>query len=337
MPSPAAPDYTQGLDSDARVLVTGGSGFIGTNLVGAYRAAGVNVRNADIAAPRNPADRNLWVAADVDQMDSLRAIVESFTPTHVFHLGARTDLDGDRLTDYSANVSGVTNVLEVLHGASTRPARVVVASSRMVCEIGYQPKSDEDYCPPNAYGASKVETERIVRATADIPWVLVRPTSIWGPWFDVPYRDFFLAVARGRYVHPAGRSISKNFGYVGNTIWQLHRLMTAPEPDVRARTFYVGDPAIEVRDFADRISRALGRRATREVPLGVLRALALTGDVIERVGRRAPLTSFRLNNLLTPMHHDLAALASVAGEPPFGLDESVPTTVAWLREQRLVV
>ncbi len=319
------------------MLVTGGSGFIGTNLVGAYRTAGVLVRNADIVAPRNPADRDLWVEANVNQRDSLHAVVENFRPTHVYHLGARTDLDGDQLTDYPTNTSGVTNVVEVLHGASTRPARLVVASSRMVCKIGYQPKSDEDYCPPNAYGASKVETERIVRATAEIPWVLVRPTSIWGPWFDVPYRDFFLSIARGRYVHPAGRSIPKNFGYVGNTIWQLHRLMTAAEPDVNARTFYLGDPEIEVRDFADRISRALGRRRTREVPLGVLRVLALTGDIMERAGRRAPLTSFRLDNLLTPMHHDLNALAAVTGEPPFGLNESVPTTVAWLREQRLVV
>jgi len=66
----------------------------------------------------------------------------------------------------------------------------------------------------------------------DLPWVLVRPTSIWGPWFDVPYRNFFLSVARRRYVHPAGKRIHKSFGFVGNITWHLHRLMIAPRPQV---------------------------------------------------------------------------------------------------------
>ena len=181
-------------------------------------------------------------------------------------------------------------------------ARTVVASSRLVCRLGYEPRSDEDYCPTTAYGASKVETERIVRATTDLPWVLVRPTSIWGPWFGVPYRDFFLNVARGRYVHPAGRRIEKSFGYVGNTTWQLHRLMTAHPADVLGRTFYLGDdPPIEVLDLARRISATLGRRAPRTVPLPLLRSAAIAGDVAERAGVRAPLTSFRLDNLLTPV------------------------------------
>jgi len=178
--------------------------------------------------------------------------------------------------------------------------RVVIASSRLLCRIGYQPKSDDDYCATTAYGASKIETERLVRGTVDLPWVLVRPTSIWGPWFDVPYRDFFVSVARRRYVHPAGKRIHKSFGFVGNTAWHLHRLMTAPSAQVLGRTFYLADdPPIEVRDFADRISAALGTRRARNAPLPVLKALARAGDLLERTGRRAPLTSFRLANLLT--------------------------------------
>ncbi len=207
----------------------------------------------------------------------------------------------------------------------------------MVCRIGYEPVSDFDYCPPTAYGASKVETECLVRSAKAIPWVLVRPTSIWGPWFDVPYRDFFFSVARGRYVHPAGRRIPKSFGFVGNTTWQLHRLMTAPDAGVLGRTFYLADePPIEVRDLADRIGAALDKRPVRGVPLPVLRALAWAGDLLERAGWRSPLTSFRLANLLTPMIHDLAPLTRVTGTAPYGLDVSVHVTVAWMRRQGLL-
>lgn len=329
-------DFT-GLPDGARILVTGGSGFIGTNLVGEYRAAGLAVRNADVARPRNADQSDTWSPVDITRIDQLAAVVSDFRPTHVVHLAARTDLDGRHVADYPANTTGVANLLNILTRASPPVERLVVASSRLVCRIGHQPRSDDDYCPTTAYGASKVETEGLVRRGGDVPWVLVRPTSIWGPWFDVPYRDFFLSVARRRYVHPAGKRIHKSFGFVGNTTWQLHRLMIAPNAQAVGRTFYLADdPPIEVRDFADRISAALGRRPTLDAPLALLRAMARAGDLLERTGRPSPLTSFRLANLLTPMVYDLAPLAAVSGAAPFSLDAGVAMTVDWLRREGLV-
>ena len=322
---------------DARVLVTGGSGFIGTNLVSAYRGAGIVVTNFDTEAPRNDADRDLWVRADLRRYDEFAAALHAFGPTHVFHLGARTDLDGRGVDDYDANVHGVANVLRAVRTANVPVVRTVVASSRLVCRLGYQPTSDDDYCPTTAYGASKVQTERLVRATTDLPWVLVRPTSIWGPWFGVPYRDFFLNVARGRYMHPAGRRIEKSFGFVGNTTWQLHRLMTAPAADVLERTLYLGDdPPIEVLELAKRISATLGKRPPRSVPVGALKLLAAAGDVAERAGVRSPLTSFRLRNLITPMVFDLAPLMRIAGPLPYDEPAGVSATVAWMRYEGLL-
>jgi nucleoside-diphosphate-sugar epimerase len=306
--------------------------------VGAYRAAGLTVRNADVAPPRNTDDSDNWSRTDITRIDELQEVFSDLRPTHVVHLAARTDLDGREVSDYAANTTGVENLLTVLGEAPDPVNRVVIASSRLVCRIGYQPRFDEDYCPTTAYGASKVETERLVReAVVALPWVLVRPTSIWGPWFDVPYRDFFLSIARRRYVHPAGKRIHKSFGFVGNTTWHLHRLMTAPGPQVLGRTFYLADdPPIEVRDFADRISAALRRRRARDAPLLVLRALARGGDMLERTGRRAPLTSFRLANVVAPMVYDLAPLTAASGDPPFGLDAGVAMTVDWMRREGLV-
>lgn len=316
--------------------MTGGSGFIGTNLVSAYKAAGVCVVNADVAPPRNPADRDAWIRTDVRHRDQLEHAFCVAQPTHVFHLGARTDLDSRRVADYDSNVGGVANLLSILETAPS-VARTVVASSRMVCRIAYEPTADDDYCPTTAYGASKVETERLVRAKRALPWVLVRPTSIWGPWFGAPYRDFFLSIARGHYVHPAGRRIPKSFGFVGNTVWQLHSVMVAPDRDVLGRTFYLADdPPLEVGAFAKRISAAVGRRPARAVPVPVLRAIARAGDVLERAGIRAPLTTFRLDNLLTPMLHDVGALMRLSGALPYDEAEGVAATVKWMRGEGLL-
>ena len=110
-------------------------------------------------------------------------------------------------------------------------------------------------------------------------WVIVRPTSIWGPWGGAPYRDFFLSLARGTYVHPAHEAVRKHYGYVGNIVHQLDRLLTAPAERVEGRTFYLADPdPIDVWTFAGAIRRALGLPPPRSGPG--------RADAAHRVGRR---------------------------------------------------
>jgi GlcNAc-P-P-Und epimerase len=320
--------------SPMHVLVTGGSGFLGTNLAEHLLGHGAEVLSIDTRPPRLNIHRQQW--RDVDILDRTRvaAAVRDFEPTLLFHLAARTDLHGTSLDEYAANVQGLENVIAAVRKTPSLK-RVVFASSRMVCRIDHRPKRDDEYSPPNAYGESKVAGERIVRdAGLEVPWLIVRPTSIWGPLFDVPYKTFFLAIAHGRYVHAPGQGVEKSFGYVGNTVHQLERLATAPESAVSGRTFYLGDyPPVNTRDLAERIRAEIGAPRIRTVPHGLLRAAAVAGDALRRLGwREPPLTSFRLSNLTAPMVFDLSPLEEVVGPLPHSLDAGIRSTVEWLRK-----
>lgn len=317
-----------------RYLVTGGSGFIGTNLVEAFRSEGHAVLNADVRPPMHPLHQKLWVSADLVNVDSLNTVFRDFSPTHVFHLGARTDLLGKSLSDYAANTDGVSNIVRA---ARTCPSvrRVIYCSSRLVCKIGYQPNSATDYCPTTAYGESKVQGEKIVRdaALSEHEWTIVRPTSLWGPWFGIPYRTFFDLVKKGRYVHPSGKIIRKSFGYVGNAVFQLRSIMHAAPRDVNGGLFYVGDyDPIEVRGFAEEIARAFGAPSIRQVPTVILSIAAVAGDLLQRIGyRNPPLTTFRLENLMTEMVHDFVDLPRITGPLPYSVSSGVRDTVEWMR------
>jgi nucleoside-diphosphate-sugar epimerase len=316
-----------------RILITGGSGFIGTNLVQHYLELGVPVLNLDSDPPRDPQHASVWRKVDLVDRGDVVAEVAAFGATHVLHMGARTDLAGRSVSDYAANTVGTENMIAALRDLSTLE-RVIFASTRLVCRIGYEPVSDEDYCPTTAYGESKVASERIVR-TANLPssWAIVRPTSIWGPWFAVPYKLFFLAIGRGRYVHVRNRNPAKSFGFVGNTVHELDRLLHAPDAEVHGKTLYLADyPPVRVRDMAERIRDAMGASPIRTVPLPLLKVAALGGDIAHRVGwRDPPLTGFRLNNLLTEMVYDLRPLERIVGELPFSLDQGIKRTVEWMK------
>jgi nucleoside-diphosphate-sugar epimerase len=317
-----------------RVLVTGGSGFIGTNLVDHYVRSGATVLNIDIAPPRNPAHQALWVKVDICDNSALRRTVEDFAPEVVLHMAARTDLHGRSTDDYPANTLGVSNLIAALR-ASGSMRIAVFASSMLVCKIGYRPTSETDYCPSTAYGESKIEGELRVRreATDAFPWVILRPTSIWGPWFGPPYRDFFTAIENGWYVHPREQRIRRNYGFILNSVHQIDRLVSASGADLLGRTVYQADyEPIELKAWADSIQRHLHLRPIRELPLPLFRLAALGGDLLLKLGvKHVPMSSFRLNNLLTETLHDTAPLERLVGPLPYDMDRAVAVTCDWLR------
>lgn len=320
----------------ARILITGGSGFIGTNLVQYCLERGDEVMNVDFRPPRQAAHSAVWRNADLLDGETLGQAVRDHAPEVVFHLAARTDLEGNTPADYLANTDGVRNLVGSLR-SQQKPAFVVFASSMLVCRIGYQPRGEDDYCPSTAYGQSKVEGERIVRQSAHgFRWIIVRPTSIWGPWFGAPYRDFFTAVRRGIYLHPRHRSIRRSYGFVLNSVAQLAMLADGVDR-LAGRAIYLADyEPIELKGWADTIRRAFGARVVPEVPLALLRVAARTGDLLQRAGWHSPpMTSFRLNNLLTDMIHDTIPLQSVLPRLPYTMQEGVDITVRWMQEHRV--
>lgn len=318
-----------------RVLITGGSGFIGTNLVQHWREQGADVLNLDLAAPVHPEHKPFWRDIDIRHKDAYAAACAEFRPDVFFHLAARADLDGNTVSDYDANTVGVENTVAAAK-ASGAP-RVLFMSSQLVCTPGYQPKTDEDYCPPNPYGESKVIGEQIVRTAAgdSFAWVLLRPTSIWGPWFRQPYREFFDRVRRGTYVEARGVRVYKSFGYIGNTMHQLARLAECPPEQIQGRVLYLADyEPVLVSGWGDMIRRAWSAPAIRQVPLPFLRAGAVAGDVLKKAGVRGfPITSYRLRNLLTDTPQDMEPLRAICGDLPYTQQQGTDATVAWMQAQ----
>jgi len=318
----------------SRLFVTGGSGFIGTNLVQFLADRGCEVLNFDCKVPLNGRHGKYHLRGEILDPVALQSAIRSFQPDLVVHLAARCDLDGSTKAEYAANTIGVRNVISAIHSAGS-VKRVVFSSSRYVHSTAVQPQRDDEYSPFTNYGASKAEGETIVRSCGlGIPWVIIRPTSIWGPWFGIPYRGFFDAVRKGLYAHPRGERLYKTYGYVGNIVHQIWKFISAPADKVKGRTFYVADyQPLEIRETAEIIRETFGAPPIRDIPVVALRTLAKAGDGFKRLGwNNPPLTSFRLNNLRTQMVYDMSATQDVVGPCPFTLKEGVRATVDWIKQ-----
>jgi GlcNAc-P-P-Und epimerase len=321
-----------------KIFITGASGFIGTNLINHLYKQGHKLVNYDIAKPRNPAQTSLWQPGDVRDLTGLKTAIEKFSPDYLIHLAARTDLDGKNIDEYDSNTIGTLNIVEAIANSKTIK-KVLFTSSRLVCKIGYTPSSDDDYCPTTFYGESKVIGERIVKEKAykiNPSWMILRPTSIWGPWFGTPYKEFFMSVLRSRYFHPKGLRITKSFGFVGNSVYQIEKLLDAPNTLTHSKTFYLTDyPPIEVNHWANLIAQKNGKQKVREAPIWFLATLAFAGNLLKKMGmKKPPLTTFRLNNIITNMVYNTQNLENICGKLPDSTETGIEKTLEWLKTQQ---
>ena len=313
-----------------RILVTGGSGFIGTNFMAFQAAQGVALLNLDWNPPLDPDHRAWWKEIDLMDQASVQAAFDAFKPTHVVHLAARTDTDEPVDVDaYRQNHEGTRILLEVVKRCAC-VERIVVTSTQFVCEAGYQPKNDLDFKPFTVYGESKRRTEMITREAAlTCCWTIIRPTTIWGPW-SLRYRDVMFKVMRkGLYFHPGKGRVVRSYGYVGNVVWQIDRMLHAPRPVVDGRVFYVGDRPFDLKEWVEVVSRVLVGKPVRYIPTFLIQLLAWVGDAFKLVGLPFPITSGRFRSMtsdyITPMDKTIDAL----GEAPFSIEAGVKETVKW--------
>lgn len=312
-----------------KILITGASGFIGTNVLEYFKDK-AEVINIDIKQPINRSHTAYWKQVDITDEETTIATFSSFDPDYIIHLAARTDLFGKSLKDYDANVTGVENVLKAA-AKCPRLKKILITSSMLVCHAGYQPKHQKDYQPTTWYGKSKLETEKIVwNNPPSCDWAILRPTSMWGAWFDEPYRKFFDMVRKRMYVHIGHISCTKTYGYIENAVYQIEQILFHATQEEDNKVFYLGDnPAIYIEEWANQIAHEVGYKVMR-VPYGLVKCAALIGDVFRSMGFLVPISSFRLKNMSTDNIVNLDNTYAIAPHPPVDRIEGIKRTLAWM-------
>ena len=319
--------------SGRSVLVTGGSGFIGTHLVEALVRAGATVTNLDVRAPNVEAHRAYWRECDVLDEPSLGGAIAEAAPEVVYHLAAVADIRSDAAS-MRVNTAGLAHVLDQARRVPGSPL-VVHFSTQLVAEPGHQPTGPLDFAPYTEYGVSKAASEELLHQAGDGPdWVIVRPTTVWGPWHPTFPDQLWRYLERGLYVHPGGRDPRRSYGYVGNVVHQVVRLAQVPRETVVGRTLYVGDDAIPSAELLDAFSVALRGRPARRVPRWLLRLAAEAGELSGRLGGPSPLDRGRWFRMTTDYVVPMAPTFETVGRGPVTLADGVDESVRWLRERR---
>jgi UDP-glucose 4-epimerase len=217
----------------ARILVTGGSGFVGAEIVATLAARGDSVVAFDLRSSRRldallDQYKNVsFVAGEIVEWPNIAAIVQEFQPESIVHcaaiVGVRASLDTPIQT-MRVNVEGSMNVFEAMRLFGVR--RVVHMSSEETYGHFQSERIAEDHPqhPLMAYGVSKVTVEQLGQSYAQrygLEVLNVRACWVYGPGLPrarVP-NTLIEAAAAKRPLHlPGGADFRVDHTYIDDIV-----------------------------------------------------------------------------------------------------------------------
>jgi UDP-glucose 4-epimerase len=197
-----------------RALVTGGAGFIGSNLVDALAARDHEVTVVDdlSTGKRENLDAALaagaeLVEADIRDAEAVRDVFERAQPEAVFHLAAQIDVRksaADPAWDAGINVGGTINVLDAARVSGVRRVVNTSTGGAVYGEGQVIPAPESHPVAPEApYGQSKFAAEgycELFRRLHGLSTVSLRYGNVYGPRQDPLGEAGVIAIFCGRLI-----------------------------------------------------------------------------------------------------------------------------------------
>ena len=203
-------------------------------------------------------------------------------------------------------------------------------------EADYAPIREEDTpCPNTAYGVSKLHAEEYIRSLQDFPYVIFRPTGVYGP----REKDYYLmaqSIARHVDIAAGFRRQDLTFVYVKDLV---QAVCLAVEREVTGRAYFVSDGQVySSRTFSNLIWNELGKpwlvRFT--CPLWLLKTISYVAGNGAKLARKTSTLNPDKYRIMKQRNWrcDIAPLERELGyRPRYLLEEGVKETIEWYKKE----
>ncbi len=326
------------------ILITGATGFIGSFIVEEALEKGfgvwVAVRNSSSRAYLKD-ERIHFLTLDFDDTCQMAKQMEGISFDYVIHAAGITKCI-DARDFHRVNTEGTRHLVEALQRLAMPLKRFVYLSSLSVCGAvsesqPYQPITEDTAPRPNTeYGKSKLAAEHYLSTVKDLPYVILRPTGVYGP----RERDYFMMAKSIR------QHVDFAVGYKPQVLTFIYVLdvvqavFLAMDHGIRGGKYIISDGAeYDSRTFSDLLRRELGNPWLLRIkaPIWLLRVITFFGEYAGRMtGRVSALNNDKYNIMRQRNWRcDISRARNELGfEPHYSLDRGVRLTVKWYLDNK---
>lgn len=316
------------------VSITGATGFLGRRLAECFRDTGWSVRA--VVRPGSATALPAGVARHEAALHDRGALIRGFDAADVVVHCAGVVRAAHRSVFDLVNVAGTRSVVEAVNATGSRLVHISSLAAIGPATEGRPAREDDAPQPVNAYGESKLAGEAVVRDAARVPWIILRPSAVYGPG-DRGFLPLVRMAQRGLFPMATPPAMPFTFLFVDDAASAVVR---ASAGTVHGEACFLGHATPETAGAMLRaMASALARRyRPLTVPPAAVRLAGVLGDVLWRLGATPLVDSSRVAELTAPgfvcdVTRATALLGFTAG---VDLTEGVERTVVWYREQRWI-
>jgi nucleoside-diphosphate-sugar epimerase len=314
-----------------KILVTGGTGFLGKRLVqklATKHKVTVFSRKRNDDFPKNVK----MVNGDIRDKESLESAFMESKPDIVYHLAICLNESDPEM--YEINAKGTKNVAELCKRNSIKQL-IFMSSSGVLGETRIPSKEDFPYRPKTSYERSKVESEHWIKKSG-VPYTIIRTTIIIGS--NMIWAQIFEAARKGYPVIGSGKNYF-HLVYVEDIVRML--LLAAGNSKAFNQTFHVASKDTPTYYEVYRmIAEELDVKMTdKKIPLHVAYAAAFMHKVKRRLqGKQPSLTKSKssIDRLVRNRIISTDKAKKVLGfEPKYDTREAIRETIKYLKIAKL--
>ncbi len=326
--------FANGNDTGNTVLITGGSGFIGTHIISMFP----NIRfiNADINAPKVEHSNCINYKADVRSESDMRPLFEKHRFSCIFHLAAaHKDFGVEQEEYFGVNEGGTALVTRIAGEFGVK--KIIFYSSVAVYGERNAPTTDfTSPHPTNDYGASKLAAENVLSQwyaqDESRTVIIIRPALVFGEGNVANMFRLIDQINRGRYFNVGKGENIKSIAYVKNLAEATIYLFTHQECGIHIYN-YADQPHLKTSEIGLTIASALGKPKPKSIPKGLLLMMAKPFDIIIKLsGKDLPISSMRVKKYGTQTFHQAQQVFADGFKPRFSTQEGLARMVAWYKE-----
>ncbi|PBQ32812.1 UDP-glucose 4-epimerase [Sphingobacteriaceae bacterium] len=328
------------------ILITGATGFIGQHLVKLSIEKGFAVhalvrKTSDVTFIKNLGANILY--ADLSSTKSiLKVFLEltglGLTVDYIIHAAALTKARSEK-EFFDSNAKSTLHILAAIEQARLKLKKFIFISSLAASgpeNFGKLIEKDHDQ-PITQYGKSKLQAERIVRSFETIPYLILRPTAVYGPG-EKDLLSVFKIVNRGINPSLGFNKQQLTFIYVKDL---AELILAAVVSEQMNKTYFITDTQIyDKADFATAIARFIDKKVLNvKLPLTLVKGISFFAENISSAfGKQSPLTLEKYKELTAQSWNCNVAdtFKELNYTPVYSLEEGIKETARWYKQHNWI-
>lgn len=319
-----------------KVLVTGGAGFIGSNLADYLAEKGHSVRILDIKRREGQGSLPKVVTQIIGDITRRETVREALSGVEVvFHLASLvTEVNVTHDDYWKVNVDATCKLLEESKRAGIK--RFVYCSTDNVSgKIKHPPAKERDCCyPENIYGITKYEAEKkVLEFQKNLEVVIARPTRTYGPR-DMRMLEIFKKIKQRRFLLVGSGNILFHPVYITDLIKGLE--LCAISKGASGEIFYLGgESPVPLKQFLGFAAECLEvKLSSFTIPVSVATiGVFLIENICSILKVKPPLTRRSLEFFIRARAYDISKAKRLLGyKPEISFQEGIKKTIDWYRK-----